>query len=58
MDNPKPQIRTTDGRGRLFDSVVDTIGDTPLVREVHADAVGSDAAVGDLGHALSERRAC
>lgn len=25
-------IRTTDGRGRLFDSILDTIGDTPAVR--------------------------
>ncbi len=25
-------IRTTSGRGRLFDSVIDTIGDTPCVR--------------------------
>ena len=24
--------RTTDGRGRLYDSVVDTIGDTPCIR--------------------------
>ena len=24
--------RTTDGRGRLFESIVDTIGDTPCVR--------------------------
>jgi cysteine synthase A len=24
--------RTTDGRGRLFDSVVETIGDTPCIR--------------------------
>lgn len=26
------KIRTTKGRGRLFDSVVDTIGDTPCIR--------------------------
>jgi cysteine synthase A len=32
MDNPKPPIRTTDGRGRLFESIVDTIGDTPCIR--------------------------
>jgi cysteine synthase A len=32
MDNPKLQIRTTDGRGRLFESIVDTIGDTPCIR--------------------------
>ena len=25
-------IRTTHGRGRLFDSVLDTIGDTPVIR--------------------------
>ncbi|HEY1124561.1 MAG TPA: PLP-dependent cysteine synthase family protein, partial [Sphingobium sp.] len=25
-------IRTTAGRGRLFDSVVDTVGDTPVIR--------------------------
>ncbi|MFT5392521.1 MAG: cysteine synthase A [Gammaproteobacteria bacterium] len=25
-------IRTTNGRGRLFDSVVDTVGDTPCIR--------------------------
>ena len=24
--------RTTDGRGRLYDSVVDTIGNTPCIR--------------------------
>jgi cysteine synthase A len=27
-----PKLRTTDGRGRLFDSVLDTIGDTPCIR--------------------------
>jgi cysteine synthase A len=32
MDNPKPLTRTTDGRGRLFDSIVDTIGNTPCIR--------------------------
>src|SRR5258707_9138052 len=26
------QLRTTNGRGRLFDSVLDTIGDTPCIR--------------------------
>src|SRR5580765_3215777 len=26
------QVRTTNGRGRLFDSVLDTIGDTPCIR--------------------------
>ena len=28
----KPQLRTTSGRGKLFDSVLDTIGDTPAIR--------------------------
>ncbi|WP_193177920.1 cysteine synthase A [Oricola nitratireducens] len=28
----KPKLRTTNGRGRLFDSVLDTIGDTPAIR--------------------------
>src|SRR5258708_33891779 len=27
-----PQLRTTHGRGRLFDNVLDTIGDTPCIR--------------------------
>ena len=27
-----PELRTTTGRGRLFDSVLDTIGDTPVIR--------------------------
>ncbi len=27
-----PSVRTTAGRGKIFDSIVDTIGDTPLVR--------------------------
>ncbi len=26
------KIRTTVGRGRLFDSILDTVGDTPTVR--------------------------
>ena len=26
------KVRTTQGRGRLFDSVLDTIGDTPCIR--------------------------
>ncbi|TIX53202.1 MAG: pyridoxal-phosphate dependent enzyme, partial [Mesorhizobium sp.] len=26
------KIRTTAGRGRLFDSIVDTVGDTPVIR--------------------------
>ena len=25
-------IRTTSGRGRLFDSILDTVGDTPVIR--------------------------
>ena len=25
-------IRTTNGRGRLFDSILDTVGDTPVIR--------------------------
>jgi cysteine synthase A len=28
----KAEIRTTSGRGRLFDSILDTVGDTPAVR--------------------------
>ncbi|MCB4771303.1 PLP-dependent cysteine synthase family protein [Ancylobacter sp. Lp-2] len=28
----QPTIRTTAGRGRLFDSILDTVGDTPTVR--------------------------
>ena len=32
MENPKPPVRTTDGRGTLFESIVDTIGDTPCIR--------------------------
>jgi cysteine synthase A len=28
----KPPLRTTNGRGRLYDSVLDTIGDTPCIR--------------------------
>ena len=27
-----PAARTTDGRGRLYDSVLDTVGDTPCIR--------------------------
>ena len=29
---PSDTIRTTTGRGRRFDSVLDTIGDTPVIR--------------------------
>src|SRR5215831_15894962 len=35
MENAMPassQVRTTHGRGRLFDSVLDTVGDTPCIR--------------------------
>ncbi len=28
----KNSIRTTEGRGRLFDSILDTVGDTPAIR--------------------------
>jgi cysteine synthase A len=28
----QPAIRTTQGRGRLFDSILDTVGDTPSIR--------------------------
>jgi cysteine synthase len=28
----QPVIRTTQGRGRLFDSILDTVGDTPTIR--------------------------
>lgn len=29
---PNEMIRTTSGRGRLFDSILDTVGDTPCIR--------------------------
>jgi len=32
MDNQTSLLRTTEGRGRLFESIVDTIGDTPCIR--------------------------
>jgi len=32
VDNLMPPIRVTDGRGKLFQSIVDTIGDTPCIR--------------------------
>ena len=32
---PDSQLRTTHGRGRLFDSVLDTVGDTPCIRINH-----------------------
>lgn len=28
----QPKIRTTNGRGRLFESILDTVGDTPTIR--------------------------
>jgi len=31
----EPGTRTTNGRGRLYDSVVDTVGDTPCIRVNH-----------------------
>jgi cysteine synthase A len=36
------QIRSTNGRGRLFDSVLDTIGDTPAIRVNHLAPEGID----------------
>jgi cysteine synthase len=33
-------IRTTTGRGRLFDSILDTVGDTPVVRINHLAPAG------------------
>jgi len=32
MDHQTPLFRTTEGRGRVFESIIDTIGDTPCVR--------------------------
>ena len=32
QDNTPAKSRTTNGRGRLYDSVLDTIGDTPCIR--------------------------
>jgi cysteine synthase A len=32
MAPPPPAIRTTSGRGKLFDSILDTVGDTPVIR--------------------------
>jgi len=63
----KDGIRTTGGRGRLFDSVVDTIGDTPVIRVnnlapegvemfVKAEAFNPAASVKDrLAMAIIER---
>jgi cysteine synthase A len=33
-----PDVRTTNGRGRLFDSVIETVGDTPVIRLNHVPA--------------------
>ena len=30
--SPQAATRTTSGRGRLFDSILDTVGDTPSIR--------------------------
>ena len=30
--SPQAGIRTTAGRGRLFESILDTVGDTPVIR--------------------------
>ncbi|MGE3927893.1 MAG: pyridoxal-phosphate dependent enzyme, partial [Lautropia sp.] len=38
--NDKQAPRTTRGRGRLFDSVVETIGDTPAIRVNHLGVAG------------------
>ena len=38
-------IRTTSGRGRLFDSVLDAIGDTPVIRVRLTQYVGPIARV-------------
>ena len=32
---PTSKLRSTNGRGRLFDSVLDTVGDTPCIRVNH-----------------------
>jgi cysteine synthase len=37
---PQKEIRTTAGRGRLFDSILDTVGDTPTVRINNLGAAG------------------
>lgn len=36
----KPAIRTTRGRGRLYDSILETVGDTPAVRINHLAPAG------------------
>lgn len=41
----KDGTRTTKGRGRLYDSVVDTIGDTPVIRINHLAPEGVDVYV-------------
>ena len=37
---PASKLRTTGGRGRLFDSVLDTVGDTPCIRVNNLGAEG------------------
>ena len=37
---PRAGIRTTNGRGRLFDSILDTVGDTPAVRVNNVGVAG------------------
>ena len=39
--SPKTLVRTTKGRGRLYDNVLDTIGDTPVIRVNNIPAHGS-----------------
>src|SRR5437868_6030188 len=36
----KARIRTTNGRGRLYDSILDTVGDTPAVRVNNVGVAG------------------
>jgi len=38
----KPRLRTSSGRGRVFDSILDTIGDTPCIRVNHLSPDGID----------------
>ena len=38
---PQATIRTTAGRGRLFDRILDTVGDTPTIRINNLGAGGS-----------------
>lgn len=39
--SPNTSVRTTKGRGRLYDNVLDTIGDTPVIRVNNIPAHGS-----------------